>query len=67
MCECGNPLAGDMTIAEMGDEDGAVEYAKGVIEGYNEGGDFFQPEFLEYAKRVVLQREAFERSRLNAY
>ena len=56
-----------MTIAEMGDEDGAVEYAKGVIEGYNEGGDFFQPEFLEYAKRVVLQREAFERSRLNAY
>ena len=57
LCECGNPLAGDMNIAEIGDEDGAIEYAKDVIIGYNKGGIFFQKEFLEYAKVRSLKCE----------
>ena len=46
-CECGNYLAGSMSIDNW-DQEG-ISYAKFLIKSYNDGGCFYYPEILEQA------------------
>lgn len=59
LCECGNPLAGSMDIRGMMKEEyeyEAVDYAKYIITAYNEGGDYFSQDLLDYANKIVEER-----------
>lgn len=57
LCECGNPLAGDMDIRGLSDdEEMNVNYAKDIITAYNEGGDYFEQGLLDYANKIANER-----------
>ena len=48
--KCGNVLAGSMDITGWSEESG-TRYASMIIEGYNEGGTYYNNEFHEYCKK----------------
>lgn len=59
LCECGNPLAGSMDIRGLIKnecESEAVDYAKDIITAYNEDGDYFSQDLLDYANEIVRER-----------
>ena len=41
-CECGNYLAGSMDVNGWEDNPDAILYCKETIEGYNQGGCFYE-------------------------
>jgi hypothetical protein len=60
MCECGNPLAGNMEIRGLMKDEydyEAVDYAKSIITAYNEGGDYFEQGLLDKANRIYEERK----------
>lgn len=65
-CECGNYLAGSMNISDWKDDESLIGYAKGIIEGYNKGGCYYDhnsslngdnSDLFERAKQVYKQRK----------
>lgn len=59
MCECGNPLAGDMDIRGMMKDEyeyEAIDYAKSIITEYNEGGMFFEQSLLDKANMIAKEK-----------
>lgn len=53
-CICGNFLAGSMDVSEWNDDD--IMYAKAVIQGYNEGGAYFEQRMLDAVKTEYINK-----------
>lgn len=50
-CECGNLLAGSMSILGWGNDKNAINYSKEVIKAYNKNGCFYPDGLYEWVEK----------------